>query len=392
MLRCLTLTALLVLALAAPSAHAQKRQVPQGYIGTVADGVLNEDADGHLFEGEADRMVGAGVETVRMVFAWRDAQPVKSRSDIPPELQQHFRDEEGTPTDWRLFDSYVTTAARRRVTVLPVLLYAPQWAARHKNSDGSAPSDFRAYARFAVAVAKRYGRNGTFWTEHPELPKLPLDWLQIWNEPHFREYWSDQPWQADYAKLLRGTYRAVKKAVPTQKILVAGMANKSWTYLAKLYQQKTRGYFDAIALHPFTNSVDGVIEIIKRGRRVMERYGDRKLPLMITEMSWTSAKGKAGYTYGNERTEAGQAKALRQGFERMAKERRALRILRVYWYTWMTRDAHENIPFDYAGVIRMEPNGTTTEKPAFAAFRSTVLKLEGCASKPGDARSCTTRR
>ena len=358
MIRCLTLIALLVVALAAPSAaHAQKRQVPQGFVGTVADGVLNEDTDGRLFENEADRMVGAGVESVRMVFAWRDAQPVKSRSDIPPELQQYFRDEEGTPTDWRLFDAYVTTAARRRVTVLPVLLYAPQWAARHKNSDGSVPSDFGAYARFAVAVAKRYGRNGTFWTENPELPKLPLDWLQIWNEPHFREYWSDQPWEKDYAKLLRGTYRAVKKAVPTQKILAAGMANKSWTYLSKLYQAKARGYFDAVALHPFTNAVDGVIEIIERARRVMERYGDRKLPLQITEMSWTSAKGKAGYTYGNERTEPGQAKALRQGFERMAKERGRLRILRVYWYTWMTRDAHENIPFDYAGLIRLEPDG-----------------------------------
>jgi hypothetical protein len=390
--RALSLTLLLLcLALAAPAAHAQKRQVPQNFVGTTADGVLT-DEDPTRFGNELPRMVSSGVEAVRTPFPWRDIQPVKNRSDIPPELQQYFRDEDGTPTDWRLPDSIVEKAARQRVTVLPVLLYAPQWAARHKNSDGSAPSDFGAYARFAVAIAKRYGRNGTFWIERPDVPKVPVDWLQIWNEPHFREYWSDQPWEGDYAKLLRGTYRAVKKAVPTQKILAAGMANKSWTYLSKLYKAKARGYFDAVALHPFTNAVDGVIEIIERGRRVMERYGDGKLPLMITEMSWTSAKGKAGYTYGNERTEAGQAKALRQGFERMAKERKRLRILRVYWYTWMTRDKHENIPFDYAGVIRLEPDNTTTEKPAFAAFRSVALKLEGCASKPGDARSCTTRR
>jgi hypothetical protein len=382
--------ALLVLALAAPSAQAQ-RQVPQGYLGAVADGVLQEDNDGSKFEAEVDRMVGAGTESVRIVFPWRDAQPYRRSVDVPEEQRQFFRSEQGVPTDWRLLDAYVATAVRRRLTVLPVVLYAPPWAAKYGNSDASPPRGHSAYAKFVVALAKRYGRTGTFWTERPDVPKVPIDWFQIWNEPHFREYWSDQPWEKGYAELLRGTYRAVKKAVPSARILAAGMANKSWTYIAKLYGQKTRGFFDAIALHPFTNSVDGVIEIIERGRRTMARYGDRKLPLMITEMSWTSAKGKAGYTYGNERTEAGQAKALRQGFERMAKERRRLRILRVFWYTWMTRDAHENIPFDYAGVIRLEPDGSTTEKPAFAAYRSTVLALQGCASKGADARTCTRR-
>jgi hypothetical protein len=391
MLRRTIALALLTLALAAPAAHAQ-RQVPQGYIGTSADGVLAEDNDGSRFAGEVDRMVGAGVESVRMVFPWRDAQPYRTTADVPEEQRRFFRSEQGVPTDWRLLDAYVETAARRRLTVLPVVLYAPQWAAKYGNSDASPPRGHSAYAKFVVALAKRYGRTGTFWTERADVPKVPIDWFQVWNEPHFREYWSDQPWEKTYAPLLRGTYRAVKKAVPSARILAAGMANKSWTYLAKLYQQKTRGFFDAVALHPFTNSVDGVVQIVERGRRTMERYGDRKLPLMITEMSWTSAKGKAGYTYGNERTEAGQAKALRQGFQRMAKERRRLRILRVYWYTWMTRDAHENIPFDYAGVIRMERDGSTTEKPAFAAFRSTALGLEGCAGKPGDARTCTPRR
>ena len=383
--------ALLLLALAVPAAHAQ-RQVPQGYIGTVADGVLNEDSDGSVFAGEIDRMVNAGVETVRMVFPWRDAQPYRTMADVPEDRRQFFRSEQGVPTDWRLIDSYVENAARRRVIVLPVIIYAPPWNAKYGDSDASPPRGHSAYAKFAVAVAKRYSRNGTFWTERQDLPKVPIEWLQIWNEPHFKEYWSDQPWEKGYAPLLRGTYRAVKKAVPGVKVLAAGMANKSWTFVQKLYSQKTRGFFDAIALHPFTNSVDGVVEIVERGRQVMARYGDRKLPLMITELSWTSAKGKAAFTYGNERTEAGQAKALREGIQRMAKERRRLRILRVYWYTWMTRDQHETYPFDYAGVVRKEPDGSTTEKPAFAAYRSTVLALEGCATKSGDARTCATRR
>ena len=387
----LTLLIAATCAAAATPAHAQERQVPQGYLGAVADGVMTDESTDR-FTNELPRMVGAGVESLRMVFPWRDVQPYRTRAQVPSEQQPFFRDEGGVPTDWRLLDRYVEDAARQRLTILPVVLYAPPWAAKYGNSDASPPKGHADYARFVVALAKRYGRTGSFWTERPDVPKVPIDWFQIWNEPHFKEYWSDQPWEKGYATLLRGTYRAVKRAVPSARILAAGMANKSWTYIAKLYGQKTRGYFDAIALHPFTNAVGGVVQIIENARAKMARYGDRKLPIMITELSWTSAKGRAAYTYGNERTEAGQAKALREGLLRMAKERRRLRILRVYWYTWMTRDAHESIPFDYAGVIRLEPDGSMTEKPAFAAYRSTALALEGCTGKPGDARSCTARR
>jgi len=34
------------------------------------------------------------------------------------------------------------------------------------------------------------------------------------------------------------------------------------------------------------------------------------------------------------------------------------------------------------------PNGTLVQKPAFAAFTSTALKLEGCRSKTSSAASC----
>jgi hypothetical protein len=363
------------LLLAVPSGASAARQVPPGFFGAVADAPLTEEMS--RFQGELDPMAGAGVESIRIVFDWREAQPYRRHRDVPPDQAQFFRDESGVPTDWRLMDAYVAGAVARRMRVLPVVMFAPPWAAKYQNSDASPPRSFPAYAKFAAAVARRYGRGGAFWAEHPELPAIPVDWLQVWNEPHFREFWSDQPWERQYAKLLRTTYKVVKAAVPRAKILAAGMANKSWTYLSKLYAQKTKGFFDAVALHPFTNAVDGVVEIIERGRRVMERYRDRKLPLMITELSWTSAKGKAAFTYGNERTEAGQAKALRQGFQRMAKERRRLRILRVYWYTWMTRDAHPNIPFDYAGVVRLEQDGSITRKPSYEAYRSTALALEG---------------
>lgn len=378
--------ALALLAVGAGDAVAAERQVPQGYIGAVTDGVMTDDPQ--RWFGQVDTMVGAGVESVRILFDWRDAQPYRRRADVPPDKAHLYRSESGVPTDWRLIDSYVEAAVQRGLTMLPVVIYAPPWAAKYQNSEASPPANFATYAKFAAAAANRYGRTGTFWVERPDLPKIPIDRWQIWNEPHFKEFWSDQPWARQYARLLRLTSKVVKQKVPSARIVAAGMANKSWTYLSMLYAQETKGSFDYAAIHPFTASVDGVVEILEHARRVMSRYGDGRRPLIVSELSWTSAKGKAAFTYGNERTEAGQAKALAQGFKRLAKERRRLRIQSVYWYTWMTPDKHPQIPFDYAGVVRLEDDGSVTEKPAFGAYRQTALGLEGCSAKNASALAC----
>ena len=42
---------------------------------------------------------------------------------------------------------------------------------------------------YLAALVERYGPDGTFWTDHPELPKHPLREWQIWNEPHLPAYW-----------------------------------------------------------------------------------------------------------------------------------------------------------------------------------------------------------
>ena len=376
---------LLALACASPAAAAQ-RQVPAHFVGTVADGVLTDD-DPRFFA-QLDPMVSVGVESIRMVFDWRVAQPYARMKDVPPNQRPFFRDESDVPTDYRQLDGYVEAAAKRGMTIRPVVMLAPPWAARHPNSEPSPPKSFKAYANFTAALAKRYGDGGSFWTERPDVPRIPIESWQIWNEPHFKEFWSDQPWQKDYVKLLKLTYTTVKKAAPKAQIVVAGLANKSWTYLSMIYAQGAKGFFDIAAIHPFTATVDGVVEILDRARKVMARYKDRKRPLLVSELSWTSAKGKAAYTYGNETSERGQAKMLKAAFMRMAAERQRLRLLGIYWYTWMTRDQHKLVPFDYAGVVRLKGD-KVEHKPAFDAYRSTAMALEGCKSKKvGKAQSC----
>ena len=78
---------------------------------------------------------------------------------------------------------------------------------------------------------------------------------------------------------------------------------------------------------------------------------------------------------GYETDERGQARKIRSAFPLIARARRRLRIQRTYWYTWLTRETHPTYPFDYAGLRRVQPDGTIVSKPALRAFRETVAAL-----------------
>jgi hypothetical protein len=387
-----TLTALaLAASLIVPAQAGAKRpaKVPSTFVGTVADGPLLENPAVDL-GAQLDTMVGSGVQTLRTVFNWSGAQPYQSFDQVPEGERDRYRDEGGVPTDYSRIDALMTVAAERRIKVLPVVQIAPAWAARHPGELSSPPSDPQQYAAFAAALTRRYGPGGSFWVEHPELVAQPIRYWQIWNEPSFRVFWSDNPWAPGYVELLRASRAAIKAADPGARIVLAGLPNKSWTALGTIYSNGGHGLFDVAAFHPFTAKVDGVKTILQRDRKVMARHHDSKKPLWVTELSWTSAKGKTSVTYGNEQSESGQAKRLRDAYRMLASNRRKLRVGRVYWYTWLSRDQQDDYPFDWAGLLRIDSAGTVKAKPALKAYRSTAMALEHCRSKRDRADRCAS--
>ena len=360
-------------------------RVPPSFVGTVADGPFF--APGVDMPAELDSMVGTGVQSLRVVVEWRVAQPYRSFAEVPPDQAARFRDEGGVPTDYSTIDALMAGAAQRRLSVLPIVMIAPNWAARHPGRDASPPSDFGAYARFVAALARRYGPNGSFWAERPELAARPVAHWQLWNEPHFEHFWSDRPWAGDYVRLVRTTRKALLAVDPKARVVLAGMANRSWEYLEEVYRKRARGLFDIVAIHPFTARVGGVPKILRLNRDVMRRFRDSRKPIWITELSWTSARGRTEWTFGNETTEKGQAAKLADAYRALAAQRRSLRLQRVYWYTWLSYDRDKVYPFDYAGLGRLD-GGQVVRKPAFDAMRRTALRLQGCRAKEGRADRC----
>jgi Glycosyl hydrolase catalytic core len=355
--------ALAAAALTVPAAAdaAPHRQVPQGFFGVMADGPLTEGLVPAA--PEFARMASSGVETARVVFDWSHAQPAP-----------------GDPYDFSESDAFVAGAAARRIRVLPAVLHAPAWAVDGPAEYGSPPRELSAYAAYMTALVQRYRPGGTFWAEHPLLPRMPISAWQVWNEPNVPFYWSKRPFARGYVALLKAARAAIRATDPRATVLLAGLTNgaesPSWEALRMILKAGGRGQFDAVALHPYTSKVKNILRTVRYARAEMRRRGGIK-PVWLTEISWSSSGGRTTDRFATwDTSERGQARMARAALTTLARERRALGIRQVTWYTWLSPQVSRSKWFDYAGLSRMK-DGRVVRKPALKAFASVARRLAG---------------
>ena len=344
-----------------PASASAAREVPNGFFGVVADGPL---IDGLVPAApEFQRMQASGVETIRVVFDWASAQPGA-----------------GGPIDLSATDRFVADAAARRIRALPVVMHAPGWAVSGAPQYGSPPRDVAAYAAYCAALVRRYGPAGTFWAQHPSTPRLVIRAWQIWNEPNLPVYWTTQPFATGYVRLLKAARKAIKAVDRGSTIVTAGLTNgaryTAWEALRRIYAAGGRGAFDAVALHPYTAKVSGVLRTVRLARDVMRRNGGT-VPVWLTEVAWSSSAGNTSDRFATwDTTERGQARMAATALRTLAAQRRALRIRQVDWYTWISPQASHAPWFSYAGLSRIA-NGRVVRKPALAAYAGVARRLEG---------------
>ncbi|HEY7619522.1 MAG TPA: hypothetical protein VH834_07100 [Solirubrobacteraceae bacterium] len=348
------LLAVLVAALCLPAGAAAR--VPRDFFGVMVNGPLDQPA--FALDAESATMRRDGVGTERMEIAWDLVEPQKGQYDFT------------------LPDRKVLAAARAGIDVLGLIVRTPGWAAAKQGSPFSPPRDPADYAAFAKALVARYGPNGQLWREHPEVRRRPVRAWEIWNEPNLGLYWTQQPFMRGYARLLNTTYAAIKRADPGATVVMAGMANFSWRDLSRLFRKGGRKLrFDVAAAHPFSGRPSNAVKIVELNREVLDRNGARTKPIWLTELTWSSAKGrKTPLTQNWETTEAGQAQRLLEAYRLFIRARHALRLQRIYWYTWVTVDRASSNSFDYSGLRTQLPDGRVVDKPAARAFRTAVRR------------------
>lgn len=345
-----------VVALLAAPAAAQA--VPHDFYGVVLDGKLRDAATPSRRAEEWQRMKSSGVESVRTGFDWSAAQPTRA-SDV----------------SFARSDALVALAARRGIDLLPVVFSPPGWASRDGRPNGP-PSDPSDYADYLVALVTRYGPGGTFWAGHRDLPAHPIRAWQIWNEPNLRHYWNvpkGEDWAAGYGRLLRVAHNAIKRADPGARIVLAGLANDSWSAMGALYEYGgAKGEFDVAAVHPYTAQPHGPLEIVRRFRAAMADRGDRGKPLWVTELGLPASKGKVGADFPLQTTPAGMARFLTTSYADLTAGRAdpATRVDRVYWYTWGS-SYHGGDPFAYSGLVHFaDKQDRVSGTAALAAYRT----------------------
>jgi hypothetical protein len=345
-----------VLALVLPSAAAA-RSVPRDFYGMVYDGDATTAA-ANVQNTQFARMARAGVESVRTVFSWSDAQPVQ-----------------GGPVDFSHTDQVVGEAVAHGIDLLPVVIYAPPWARRDSSFFNSPPADTAGYTAYLQALVGRYGPSGSFWAEHPELPKRPLRTWQVWNEPQLRYQWNAPGFAKDYGQLLQASYKALKGADPGCTVVLAGATNLSWQIIAQLYKQGgIHGFFDVVAVHPYTATPVHVQRIVQLVRGVLRSHGDARVPIWITELGFPASKGKVRSNNTLQTTPRTAASRLTRTYDLMARKRL---VSRVYWYTWASSYRGPDI-FSFSGLFRFN-GGSFKPQLQLAAYVRSARKHEGCA-------------
>jgi hypothetical protein len=311
------------------------------------------------------RMARTGIESVRASFLWAGAQP-----------------HQGDPFDFSATDAIVANASAHGLGVLPVVIEAPGWARQNAKQQFSPPRDPSDYAAYLTALVGRYGPDGSFWTDHPELPRLPIAAWQIWNEPHLSFQWtvpSGQDWASGYAALLAASYTAVKQADPSSQVVLAGLANASPAYLKRLEQAGVHGHFDVAAIHPYTRVAGGVLSLVRRFRAVMHRYHDGARPVWVTELGLPASRGRVHSSNYLQTTDRGMARFLAGAYADLVHGWRspATRVDRAYWYTWASR--YRGDIFRFTGLFRYRVGGNAAAVPAYRAYVHTARRYEGCA-------------
>jgi hypothetical protein len=358
----------LVALVAMPAAPAlAKRSVPRGFYAVMWD---RDATKAPLAEQEAQwaLMARSGVESVRTVFSWALAQP------------------EPLVTNYTYTDRVVSLAAAHNIDLLPVVRTTPSWAALNPFAPGSPPRDPADYTAYLRLLIERYGPNGSFWAEHPELPRRPVRHWQIWNEPHLNIWWNVDgrgkfAWVPEYANLLKASKAAIDAADPGAKVVLAALADYAWDHLGRLNRHRIGRYYDVAAINLFTSRPGFVMRGVRFFRRAMRRGGAARKPVWLTESTWPAGKGRvvrpgtawqrAWYT-----TDAGMAKRVRGIYSVARKNRQRFRIGRVFWYTWSSAYREDDL-FDYAGLIRFS-GGEYEPRPALAAYVASARRSQGC--------------
>jgi len=217
----------------------------------------------------------AGIKWARVDFWW--AQIEKEKGNF----------------DFTFFDKMVVQAKKNNINLLPVLGGAPQWALTAENK----LKNSKDYAEFVFAVVNHF--------------KGKIKYYEIWNEPNNITFKPPFAKVKEYAKILKISYLAAKKADKNCQVLMGGLAGGiDFAYTEGIYKFAGKNFFDVMNIHPyralsFSPEKGNLEEDILNLKKLMKKYNDEKKEIWVSEIGWPTSKGLQGGWLGvSEETQA----------------------------------------------------------------------------------------
>ena len=200
-------------------------------------------------------MKDAGIVWVRADFSWSGVERSKGKWTF-----DHL-------------DKVVDETNKLGMRLLPILDYDVSWASpAYKHLD--------QWLEYVKRVVERYRDRIQYW--------------EVWNEENLTGFWHDDPDAANYATLLKETYKTIKAIDPDLVVVYGGLAGVPADFFAKSLDAGAGEFFDVVNIHPYRGGIvtrqrlDQFAHEIDAFRQELKKRDLPDKPIWITEMGWAT--------------------------------------------------------------------------------------------------------
>lgn len=246
------------------------------------------------------------------------------------------------------FSTYRDAAEANGIEVLTVMSFENKLY-----DDGLTPytEDGRqGYANYGTALLDRYDKQ--------------IKTFEIWNE--YNGTWCTGPAANDrpayYYEMLKTSYETIKAVRPDVTVLGGACVLIPYGYLESMFQHGALDYMDAVVIHPYRESPEGVDDDVKKLQDIIKQYNDgNSKPIWVTECGTMDKSEEGRHNVARYLTHI-YSLLLSEGVER------------IYWYLLRDYDVFTTMGLLYQDT---EPMGRYVPAPAYAAYSNLIHQLSG---------------
>ena len=192
----------------------------------------------------------------------------------------------------QIFDFLLSIGMKPLVELsfMPLTLSSGGTTVFHYNANVTPPNDYRNWANLVEKIVAH-------WAERYGIEEVRSWYFEVWNEPNQTQFWAGK--QADYFKLFKYTFEAIKKVDKKLKVGGPVTSKNEWITDFVEFCEKNKLSPDFISTHQYPTDAfgqtgDDTIEQLAASRRSIMRENEQNVfrqakgkPVFYTE--WNSS-------------------------------------------------------------------------------------------------------